>query len=168
MTQQSGSEVSQSQSVAILIAEDDDHVRLVASDMLADAGFSVVEAQDGRGALALLLARDDVRLLFTDCDMPGSMGGLALARFVHERWPEIRILVTSGKTHPAPADLPPGAHFLRKPYGVSALVGAVETLLGVRDDADGAPLLPQSVTGQPTLVEGGQIAAAPIAAPSTE
>ncbi|MGW8788888.1 hypothetical protein, partial [Heyndrickxia sporothermodurans] len=83
-------------------------------------------------------------------------------------WPAIRILVTSGKERVAPSDLPPGAHFLGKPYGLSALVSAVEDQLGVREEGEGAPVLPQPVTGQPSLVEGGQIAAAPIAAPSKE
>jgi DNA-binding NtrC family response regulator len=155
-------------SIAVLVVEDDDRVRLIALDMLADAGFRVVEARKATEAVALLQAHDDLRLLFMDCDMPGSMGGLALAHFVHERWTAIRILVTSGKERVAPVDLPPGARFLGKPYGLSALVSAVDDLLGVREQAEGAPVLPQPVTGQPTLVEGGQIAAAPVPQPSKE
>jgi hypothetical protein len=77
----------------------------------------------------LVRVREDVRLLFTDCDIPGSVGGLPLTHLVHESWPDIRILVTSGKERVAPTDLPPRAHFIGKPYGLSALVGAVEDLL---------------------------------------
>ena len=54
--------------------------------------------------------------MFTDIDMPGSMDGLKLAAAVHDRWPPINIVVTSGHRSVDPEDLPELAVFLSKPY----------------------------------------------------
>jgi two-component system, response regulator PdtaR len=56
-----------------------------AADLLEENDFSVLEAPDADAALRLLEARPDVRLLFTDVEMPGSLNGMELAREVHAR-----------------------------------------------------------------------------------
>ena len=67
---------------------------------------------------------------------------------------------------PAATELPPGARFIPKPYGRLTVIEEVRGLLGEVDEADGgAALVPQSVTGKPSLVEGGEIAAAPLSEP---
>lgn len=81
----------------ILVVEDETLIRMVGAEILEDAGFDVLEAADADEALRILQAHDDVLLLFSDVDMPGSMDGLDLARVVHERWPDIRLLLTSGR-----------------------------------------------------------------------
>jgi two-component system, response regulator PdtaR len=55
----------------ILVVEDDELLRLYAADLLEEHGFGVVEAENADAALKLLETRDDVRLLFTDIQMPG-------------------------------------------------------------------------------------------------
>jgi two-component system, response regulator PdtaR len=60
--------------------------------------------------------RDNVRIMFTDIDMPGSMDGLKLARAVRDRWPPIKIVITSGQLIPTETDLPAGGRFVAKPY----------------------------------------------------
>jgi two-component system, response regulator PdtaR len=60
-----------------------------AAGLLEHNGFRVVEAANADAALKLLETRDDVRLLFTDIQMPGSCDGMDLARQVHARWPNI-------------------------------------------------------------------------------
>ncbi|GJD94134.1 response regulator [Methylobacterium iners] len=153
-------------SVAVMVVEDDILVRMVAADILADAGFRVVEARNAQEALTLLDARSDVRVVFTDCNMPGAVDGIGLARLINERAPEVGLLLTSGKVRPAATELPPGARFIPKPYRRSTVIEEVEGLLGVADEgAKGAALVPQSVTGKPSLVEGGEIAAAPLSEP---
>jgi two-component system, response regulator PdtaR len=62
-------------------------LRMHAASMLEENGFGVVEAENADAALDLLKTRDDVRLLFTDIQMPGSCDGMDLARQVHARWP---------------------------------------------------------------------------------
>jgi hypothetical protein len=63
----------------ILVVEDDELLRLHAAGLLEDHGFRVVEAENADTALKLLETRDDVRLLFTDIQMPGSCNGMDLA-----------------------------------------------------------------------------------------
>jgi CheY-like chemotaxis protein len=99
--------------LVILVAEDDTLVRLLANNMLTDADYRVVEAQDGQEALAILAEQNTVRALLTDVNMP-HMDGLALANIVRERWPHIGVVITSGK--PMPSGLPAGARFISKPY----------------------------------------------------
>ena len=80
----------------ILIVEDDFLIRMNAAEMIADAGFDVIEAGNADEAIVILEARPDIHVVFTDIQMPGSMDGLKLARFVRGRWPPIKIVATSG------------------------------------------------------------------------
>ncbi len=63
----------------VLVVEDDVLLRMFAVEMIEDAGFRVIEAQDADAAIRVLEARNDIRIIFTDIDMPGSMNGLKLA-----------------------------------------------------------------------------------------
>jgi CheY-like chemotaxis protein len=71
----------------ILVADDDKILRLNASELLEESGYTVVEADSAKEALQVMEARKDVRLLFTDIQMPPGINGLELARQVHKRWP---------------------------------------------------------------------------------
>jgi CheY-like chemotaxis protein len=85
-----------------------------ASYMFSDAGYRVLEAGSADEALQFFESTPDIRLLFTDVSMPGSMSGSDLARQVAERWPGIGIIITSGRSRPEP--LPLGSQFHAKPY----------------------------------------------------
>lgn len=100
----------------VLVVEDDSLVRMDTADMMDGLGFSVLEAKDAYEAIRLLESRQDITVMFTDVEMPGSMNGLKLARVVHGRWPPIKIIITSGKVKPAEDELPDGGRFLSKPY----------------------------------------------------
>jgi CheY-like chemotaxis protein len=110
----------------VLVAEDEALVRLLANDMLTDADYRVVEAQDGQEALAILGAKNTVRALLTDVNMP-NVDGLALASIVRQRWPHIGVVVTSGK--PLPSALPAGARFISKPYRYEDVVLELEAVI---------------------------------------
>ena len=114
----------------VLLVEDDGLLLMEASDTLADAGFTVLEAAHADKALALLEKRDDVEVLMTDVDMPqGSMDGFALARLVAHRWPGIPVLVVSGMGTPGPHDMPDGARFIPKPYEPTTLVRTLRSFI---------------------------------------
>ena len=100
-------------------------VRMIAAEVLSDAGFTVIESANAEEALTVLEARPDVRVLFTDVNMPGPLDGLGLVQVMHKRWPEISILIGSGRIRLGPEELPPGARFIPKPYAPSALAEAV-------------------------------------------
>ena len=81
----------------VLVVEDDFLLRMDAVDMVRAAGFEAVEAGNADEAIAILEARPNIHVVFTDIQMPGSMDGLKLAKFVKGRWPPIKIVATSGR-----------------------------------------------------------------------
>ncbi|HEX7855616.1 MAG TPA: response regulator [Sphingobium sp.] len=113
----------------VLIVEDELILRQIGAEVLADAGYEVLEAEDAGDAIELLEYRSDIALLFTDVRMPGAMDGLELAQKVHGRWPAIRLLVTSGHIHLSREELPDNGEFLAKPYRWTELTQRVEKLL---------------------------------------
>jgi two-component system, response regulator PdtaR len=115
--------------LTILVVEDDALLRMVAADTLEENGFTVVEAANADAALKLLETRDDVRLLFTDIQMPGSCDDMDLARQVHARWPNILLVITSGQIKPTEAEIPDHGHFIGKPYRAKELLGEVNDML---------------------------------------
>jgi CheY-like chemotaxis protein len=117
-------------SPVILIVEDEFLLRMDSAVTLENAGFEVIEAGDADEAIAILSARVDIHVVFTDIQMPGSMDGLKLARFVRDRWPPIKIVATSGHVHIEGDDLPAGSVFLPKPYHGAELVATLRELTG--------------------------------------
>ena len=109
----------------VLVVEDDTLIRLEVIEELESAGFSVIEAGDADQAIAVLEARQDIRLVFTDIDMPGSMDGLKLAAAVRDRRPPVHIIITTGKSRPN--EIPANALFIPKPYLRNAIVAAMRT-----------------------------------------
>ena len=101
---------------AVLIVEDEPLVRLCAVETVEAAGFTVIEAANADEAIRILEIRRDIRVVFTDIHMPGSMDGLKLAHAVRDRWPPIKIIVTSGREKIAEQELPAGGRFFAKPY----------------------------------------------------
>jgi CheY-like chemotaxis protein len=118
-----------SEKTVILVVEDEAIIRMGAVQMLEDAGFEVVEASNAHDAVGILENRNDVRAVFTDINMPGSLDGLRLARIIRDRWPPIHLLVTSGLLSPNDNDLPPGGRFIRKPYDPAQVIAMIRDLL---------------------------------------
>ena len=114
----------------VLVVEDEFLLRMNAAEMIAGAGFEVVEAANADEAIAVLEARLDIHVVFTDIQMPGSMNGLKLASFVRGRWPPIKIVATSGFVRVGEADLPEGSRFLTKPYRPAQIIETLRELTG--------------------------------------
>jgi two-component system, response regulator PdtaR len=116
-------------SAAVLIVEDEPLIRMGAVDLIENAGFEVYEAGSADAAIALLELHKEIRLIFTDVDMPGSMDGLKLAHYVRGRWPPVKIIVTSGHIKVTEESLPAGAIFLPKPYDPAEIAHKVRELI---------------------------------------
>ena len=114
--------------MVILVVEDEPLVRLFPTDFLDEAGFKVFEAVNGDEALTILQARPDVQVIISDIEMPGSMNGLELARAVHERWPGIGVVVTSGRERPGPDDLSDKVAFLARPYLPDTVIALIRQM----------------------------------------
>jgi two-component system, response regulator PdtaR len=113
----------------VLVVEDDILLRWTATAIIEQAGFDVVEAGTGVEAMSVLEKRSDIRTVFTDVEMPGSINGLQLAHLIRTRWPSIGIMATSGQLRLREDDLPEGARFLHKPYAVEHLADALKELM---------------------------------------
>jgi two-component system, response regulator PdtaR len=113
----------------ILIVEDDPFLRMLAVEVVEEAGFETLEAGDADQAIAILESRSEIAVLFTDINMPGSMDGLELALVVSKRWPAIEILVASGHVRLRQGDLPPNGRFLGKPYHAAAMIAELHSLV---------------------------------------
>ncbi|WP_313605226.1 response regulator [Rhizobium sp.] len=113
----------------ILVVEDEPLVRMLAVEVVEAAGFEAIEAANADDAIKLLEAITDIRIVFTDIDMPGSMDGLRLAAAVSDRWPPIHIIVVSGAKRPEAGDLPDRGVFFSKPYDVGLVTRTMHRML---------------------------------------
>jgi CheY-like chemotaxis protein len=114
----------------VLVVEDQALLRILAVEVVEEAGFTAIEARNADEAVVLLESRTDITMLFTDINMPGSMDGLQLAHAVRDRWPPIKILLVSGQQRLQPSDLPLNSCLVGKPYQASALVEELRSLMG--------------------------------------
>jgi DNA-binding NtrC family response regulator len=111
----------------VLVVDDEVFARLLAVQIFLDQGFTVLEAEDARSAMAVLDRNDDIGVLFTDISMPGEMDGLRLIDQVRQERPQIRCIVASGQLDPRREAIPGAAPFLAKPYTAYALMEAVRS-----------------------------------------
>src|SRR6202167_3159141 len=118
-------------SPVILIVEDEFLLRMDSAEVIENAGFEVVQAANADEAIAILTARPDIHVVFTDIQMPGSMDGLKLARFVRDRWPPIKIIATSGLVALGEGDLPEGGVFIAKPYTATRIAATLRSMAGL-------------------------------------
>ncbi|HEY8566135.1 MAG TPA: response regulator [Beijerinckiaceae bacterium] len=137
----------------VLLVEDEPLVREVATDILHEAGFRVIEAATADEAFETLKHRSDVQAVFTDVDMPGSINGFEFARLVHQGWPDLAVVVSSGKMRPQAQDLPPKAVFLPKPFRPDTMVGQLRQLLRAGAPSPPAPSLDLVLTLAEPLAE---------------
>lgn len=115
----------------VLLVEDDEMIRTLATEVLTMKGYQVLCAEDGVDALAKVRSEQgEIHLIITDVVMP-KMGGHELAEIVVKERPKVRILYTSGYSENTLANgtLEQGTHFIQKPYTPSTLVKKVREIL---------------------------------------
>jgi two-component system cell cycle sensor histidine kinase/response regulator CckA len=113
----------------ILLVEDDEVVRMLATTTLRRAGYRVIAHGDPREGAAALRGGDSWDLLLTDMVMP-RMSGEELVRIARELHPDLPAIVMSGYTGEPDVDLGPGTQFLAKPFTPGRLAEAVAARLG--------------------------------------
>ena len=110
---------------AILIVEDDvlanEHLEFI----LRRAGHEVISATSADEAAELLEDHEDVQLLVTDINLPGTMNGLKLAAAAKARRPEMNIIIVTGYSAPKKDEIPPGSLFVPKPYNARKMIEAI-------------------------------------------
>jgi CheY-like chemotaxis protein len=113
----------------VLVVDDEAFVRMLVADVLDEAGFEVIEAPNAQVALKRLEIADDVRVVFTDINMPPGMNGLELAQQVHERWLQVGLVVSSGYERPSSDQIADGGIFIPKPFRPEDIIGAVKKVV---------------------------------------
>ena len=110
----------------VLVVEDEALIRMLAAEVLADAGYHVVEFSNAADALAFCQdPENDLAAVFTDINMPGDLDGLDVAQLVVKTHPHAAVVVTSGRYDLKPADLAAQVRFLPKPWNSAALIAAI-------------------------------------------
>jgi DNA-binding NtrC family response regulator len=115
----------------VLIAEDEAMLRVIAVEMLEDAGFTVFQAGDGQEALAMLQAHPGIQVLVSDIKMP-RMDGYALAEAGIALRPELKVLLMTGYAQETPPALLKAREIktLHKPFNLEKLTELVGQMLG--------------------------------------
>jgi len=117
----------------ILLVEDDEIMRHLTRQLLQEHGYTVVEADDGKGALEWLESNPaQIDLLLTDVVMR-HMSGPELAERLHTSHPALKVAYMSGYTGELMANreiLKPGAILIEKPFTRAALLNTVHAMLG--------------------------------------
>jgi DNA-binding NtrC family response regulator len=112
----------------VLVVEDDAIQRWFAVSMVEAAGFEAIEAGNADEAVRILESRKDIRIVFTDINMPGSMDGMKLAACIRDRWPPVEIILTSGEFGEKDVTLPARGLFFPKPYDPNAVSEAMRRM----------------------------------------
>ncbi len=110
----------------ILVVEDEDLLRFVICEVLREDGLDVVDVANADAAMHYLNTKDNIDLVFTDVNMPGSMDGIALAQAVNDNFPKVKVIVTSGRLETI--DVAPNA-FIPKPYPVYGILDKIKAAL---------------------------------------
>ena len=114
---------------SILVIEDEPLIRMAVADDLRDAGFHTLEAANAEDALEILAAEASIAAIFTDIDLHGKVDGLKLAWTVQDRWPDVKIIITSGKRRIERTEAPDSSLFLPKPYTHQAVIEAIRRVI---------------------------------------
>jgi len=112
----------------VLVVEDEPLLRLFAAQVVEDAGYEPLEAANAAEAIAILESRPDIRIVFTDIDMPGGLDGMKLAACIRDRWPPIKIIITSGKPLPPRTVMPAEMVFFPKPYRQDRVIASLHQM----------------------------------------
>jgi DNA-binding NtrC family response regulator len=106
-----------------LVVEDDTLQREAIADLLKDRGLEVIECTTAEAAEIVLAATGpELLAMLTDVHLDGKMTGIELAEFAKEKFPELNVVIMSGK---GPESLPKDTRFLQKPYSHAELLEAV-------------------------------------------
>ena len=113
----------------VLVVEDHILLQMAALDLVESAGFEGVGASNADEAISILEVRQDIKIVLTDVEMPGTMDGVRLAHFIRERWPPVHLIIVSGKAVLQESHMPTGTKFYSKPYEDETIIAELQRLM---------------------------------------
>jgi DNA-binding NtrC family response regulator len=111
----------------VLVVEDEALIRMATVQMINDAGYEALYAPNANAALTILEGRRDIRVVFAEIRLPGHLNGMDLGRTIAERWPLVRLIMTSGI--PKADNFPPDWRYIFKPYDGAQIAAALRALV---------------------------------------
>jgi two-component system, response regulator PdtaR len=123
-----------SRTARILVVEDEVLIRVLIAEELRLEGFSVIEADRADDALTYIKAGEQVDLVFSDIQTPGSLDGLQLAETLREKYPDIPVILTSGNAPPRHVGIVEA--FVPKPYDVTQTIALMSAILAQKSPGE--------------------------------
>ncbi len=118
----------------VLLVEDEDLIRSLLTEVMADKGFEVIEAPDAEKALRLAAAMEPPQVIVSDVNLGSGMNGFALADAARRLWPTVPVLLMSGvATNFTGWQGSVTRRFLPKPFPLSVFLQHVTDLAGRPD-----------------------------------
>jgi CheY-like chemotaxis protein len=119
----------------VLVVEDEILIRAAVAEYLRKSGYTVVEAAHAAEAIAVFASGEPIDVVMCDVDMPGTMDGLGLARWIKRHHRTLPVLLTSGGRVALCAGKIPADFFIAKPYRLEKLAERLKLMLASRDSA---------------------------------
>jgi len=119
----------------VLVVEDEVLIRITISEYLRSCGYKVFEAASADEAIVVLQQSDlTIDMVLSDVEMPGSMDGFGLSRWIRQNRPGLDVILagTPARAADAAGDLCENGPKLAKPYDPQIVVGRIKQLLGGR------------------------------------
>jgi CheY-like chemotaxis protein len=116
----------------VLVVDDEPTVRMLIVDVLEEAGYRVLEAEDGPQGLRILQSGERVDLLVTDVGLPGGMNGRPVADAARVVRPHLKVLFITGYAENvvvANGQLDPGMQIVTKPFAVELLGNKIREII---------------------------------------
>ncbi len=113
---------------AVVVVENEPVLLTLAAIIVEDAGFEAIRANNADAAIEVLQTRGDVRIVFTEIELPGSMDGIRLVATIRDRWPPIELILTSAYPIVPVEDIPERGRFFAKPYRPAEIVEALHQM----------------------------------------
>jgi len=126
---------SSGQGETIVLIEDEHALRAIVEEVLREAGYRVLTAQDGPTGLQILNSDTRVDLLVTDVGLPGGLNGRQVADAARLQRPGLKVLFVTGYADTAAVGngrLAAGMEVITKPFEITALTYKVRALIDAR------------------------------------
>jgi CheY-like chemotaxis protein len=125
-------QMSNGEGEVVLVVDDEPTIRNLIVEVLAENGYTAMEAHDGPSALRVLQSNARVDLLITDVGLPGGMNGRQVADAARTTRPQMKVLFITGFAENAVVGnghLEPGMAVVTKPFVISSLGAKIRDLI---------------------------------------
>jgi CheY-like chemotaxis protein len=118
----------------VLLVEDEILIRAAVAEYLRNLSYTVIEAADATEAIAVFSSGELIDVVLCDIDLPGTMNGLSLARWINQRRSAPPVLLTSGRIT-RPTRKTATGFVMAKPYRLAELAERLQSILASGDPA---------------------------------